>query len=132
MPAAGYFAAMSDLLSLKTRLSTPFLVETRTWYCDLFNLNVLEEWDEPADQGCILGLPGTAAGAFIEIYHCAALLNFAGISLQFRVDDVAGFAVPEGPRFKHQGPIVRPWGSQYLFFRDPNGVSVVVFSGTSL
>src|SRR5215213_5441 len=132
MPAAGYFAAMTDLLSLKTRLSTPLLVETRDWYCGLFNLAVSEEWDEPADRGCILGLPGTAAGAYLEIHHCAAPPNFAGISLQFRVDDVAAFAVPDDPRFKHRGPVDRPWGSQYLFFTDPNGVSVVVFSGTSL
>lgn len=131
-PAAGYFAAMSDLLSLKTKLSTPLLVETRNWYRDLFNLEVLEEWDEPADRGCILGLRGTAAGAYLEIYHCAGPQNFAGISLQFRVEDVATFAVPDDPRFKHRGPVDRPWGSQYLFFSDPNGVSVVVFSGTSL
>ena len=46
--------------------------------------------------------------------------------------DIAAFAVPDEPRFEYQGPINRPWGSRYLFFTDPNGLSVVVFSGTSL
>ena len=123
---------MSDLLSLKTRLSSPLLVETRNWYCDLFDLNVLEEWDEPSDQGCILGVPGAAAGAYLEIHHCAGPQNFEAISLQFRVEDVAAFAVPDDPRFRHRGPVDRPWGSRYLYFSDPNGVSVIVFSGTRL
>ncbi len=123
---------MSAPLSLKTKLSTPRFVETRDWYCDLFRLDVLEEWDEPADRGCILGWAGVAGEALLEIYHCDEPQSFAGLSLQFRVDDVAAFAVPDEARFAHRGPVDRPWGSQYLFFSDPNGVSVVVFSGTSL
>jgi catechol 2,3-dioxygenase-like lactoylglutathione lyase family enzyme len=129
--AARYAAAMSVPLSLKTRLSTPLFVQTRSWYCDLFHLEVLEEWDEPADRGCILGLPA-AADAFLEIYQCDGPPSFAGLSLQFRVDDVDAFVVPDEDRFRHSGPVDRPWGSKYLFFSDPNGVSVVVFSGTSL
>ena len=131
-PAAGYAAAMPVPLSLKTKLSTPLLAETRDWYRDLFGLAVLEEWDDPADGGCILGLGGTNGQAFLEIYHCDDAPDFAGLSLQFRVDDVQAFPIPDDPRFAHRGPVDRPWGSQYLFFDDPNGISVVVFSGTSL
>ncbi len=123
---------MSAPLSLKTKLSTPLLVQTRDWYCDLFRLEVLEEWDEPADRGCILGLAGAAGEALLEIHYCDEPRSFAGLSLQFRVDDVEAFSVPDDERFPHRGPVARPWGSQYLFFSDPNGVSVVVFSGTSL
>lgn len=123
---------MSIPSSLKTKLSTPLLVQTRNWYCDLFRLDELEEWDEPADRGCILGIAGTSGDAFLEIYHCDAPLSFAGLSLQFRVDDVDVLVVPEEERFTHRGPVARPWGSKYLYFNDPNGVSVVVFSGESL
>jgi hypothetical protein len=123
---------MSVPLSLKTKLSTPLFVQTRNWYCDLFRLDVLEEWDEPADRGCILGFAGIAGDAFLEIYHCDAPLSLAGLSLQFRVDDVNAFVVPHEERFPHRGPVDRPWGCKYLFLRDPNGVPVVVFSGTSL
>ena len=119
-------------LSLKTKLSTPLFAQTRDWYRDLFGLEVLEEWDEPADRGCILGLAGPAGDAFIEIYHCDDALGLAGVSLQFRVDDVDAFLVPNEDRFTYRGPEDRPWGSKYLFLSDPNGVSVVVFSGTSL
>ena len=66
-------------------LSTPRFVETRDWYRDLFGLDVLEEWDEPADRGCILGWAGEAGDALLEIYHCDRPLSFAGLSLQFRV-----------------------------------------------
>jgi len=130
--AASYAAAMSVLLSLKTKLSTPLFVQTRNWYRDLFRLDVLEEWDEPADRGCILGFGGAGGDAFLEIYHCDEPLSFAGLSLQFRVDSVDAFVVPDEKRFTYRSPVDRPWGSKYLFLCDPNGISVVVFSGTSL
>lgn len=127
-----YLGAMAHPFSLKTRLSTSFLAQTRNWYRDLFKLEVLEEWDEPGDRGCILGFPGSAGNAYLEIYHSDETHDFSGISLQFRVDDVDAFVVPEEERFASRGPESRPWGSQYLFFSDPNGVTVIVFSGTSL
>lgn len=130
--AARYSVTMASLVSLKTRLITPLLAQTRDWYCDLFQLEVLEEWNEPDDRGCILRVLGAAGDAYLEIYHGDAALNFDGLSLQFRVDDVKTFTVPNDERFACRGPEDRPWGSQYLFFSDPNGVSVVVFSGTSL
>lgn len=123
---------MSSPLSLKTKLSTPKFEETRDWYRDLLRLDVLEEWNEAADRGCILGLASADGEAFLEIYQCDEPLSFVGLSLQFRVKDVDAFAVLDEERFRHVGPVDRPWGSKYLFFIDPNGVSVVVFSGTSL
>ena len=123
---------MTARLSLKTRLSTPLLAETCDWYRDLFGLELLEEWDEPGDRGCILGFPGGVSQALLEIHHCKTGSNFAGLSLQFRVDDINAFALPKDQRFASRGPEDRPWGSRYLFLTDPNGVSVVVFSGASL
>ncbi|WP_162888203.1 VOC family protein [Sphingomonas mesophila] len=123
---------MAVPLSLKTRLSTPLLEATRDWYRDLLGLSVLEEWDEPGDRGCILGLAGADGEAFLEVHRCEDSRDFAGVSLQFRVADVAQFQIPDDPRFAHRGPIARPWGSTYLFFTDPNGVIVVVFSCDSL
>ena len=130
--AARYAAAMSAPLSLKTKLNTPLFVQTRDWYCDLFGLEVMEEWDQLADRGCILGFAGTTGDALLEIYHCDAPHSFDGLSLQFRVYDVDAFVVPKEERFTSRGPVNRPWGSKYLFLSDPNGVSVVVYSGTSL
>jgi catechol 2,3-dioxygenase-like lactoylglutathione lyase family enzyme len=123
---------MSALVSLKTKITTPRFDETRDWYRDLLDLTVLEEWDEPGDRGCILGLGGHSSEALLEIYAGQDATEFSGLSLQFRVSDVDCFDIPAEPRYARRGPEDRPWGSRYLFLTDPNGVSVVIFSGTSL
>jgi catechol 2,3-dioxygenase-like lactoylglutathione lyase family enzyme len=117
---------------MKTKIVTPHVEATRDWYRDLFGLTVLEEWNEPDDRGCILGLHGTPGEALLEIHRQPNVSDFSGVGLQFRVDDVDAFAAPDDARFRSRGPVTRPWGSRYLFFTDPNGISVVVFSGTSL
>ncbi|QNM83237.1 VOC family protein [Sphingomonas sabuli] len=123
---------MTAVVSMKTKIVTPRVEATRDWYRDLFGLTVLEEWNEPNDCGCILGLHGTAGEATLEIYHGCRDYDFSGVGLQFRVEDVDAFAVPADDRFRARGPVSRPWGSRYLFLSDPNGISIVVFSGSSL
>lgn len=123
---------MSGAFSLKTKITTPRVKETRDWYRDLLGLDVAEEWDEPGDKGCILALPGGNGEAFLEIHDWPIVSGFSNLSLQIRVDDVAAFPVPDDSRFASRGPVDRPWGSRYLFFTDPNGISVVLFSGTAL
>ena len=123
---------MTALLSMKTKIVTPRMEATRDWYRDLFGLTVLEEWNQSNDCGCILGLRKTPGEALLEIHRSSRASDFSGMGLQFRVDDVDTFAVPEDERFRSRGPVIRPWGSRYLFFADPNGISVVVFSGSSL
>jgi catechol 2,3-dioxygenase-like lactoylglutathione lyase family enzyme len=120
------------LISLKTKIITPRLSETRDWYRDLFGLPLLDEWDDPYDRGCILGVGGPDGQAFLEIYYAPTEAQFDGLSLQFRVEDIDSFGIPNDGRFPHRGPEDRPWGSRYLFFTDPNGISVIVFSGGSL
>jgi catechol 2,3-dioxygenase-like lactoylglutathione lyase family enzyme len=119
-------------LSLKTKIVTSRFEETRDWYRDLFHLQLLEEWDGPGDKGCILGLGGSAREALLEIYFGEQPGDTGGLSLQFRVTNVDRFSIPDEPRFTSRGPEDRPWGSRYLFLTDPNGISVVIFSGTSL
>ena len=123
---------MTSLLSMKTRIVTPKVEETRDWYRDLLGLTVLEEWDEPDDFGCILGLRGSPGEALLEIHRGSNAGDFSGTGLQFRVADVDAFTVPRDERFRSRGPLDRPWGSRYLFFADPNGIAVVIFSGNSL
>ena len=121
-----------ELISLKTRITTSRLEETMAWYRDLLGLEVAEQWNEPDDRGCILALPGGAGEALLEIYERPASAGLADLSLQFRVADVDAFRPPDEPRFASRGPVDRPWGSRYLFFTDPNGIVVVLFSGRSL
>lgn len=123
---------MTRPISLKTKIITSRVERTRDWYRDLLDLQILEEWDTPGDKGCILGLGGSAREALLEIYSGTDGADFSGLSLQFRVTDVDRFRIPDEPRFAVKGPQDRPWGSRYLFLTDPNGISVVLFSGTSL
>ena len=123
---------MTIAISFKTKIVTSRLDETRDWYLDLLRLQILEEWNEPDDRGCILGLGGSAREALLEVHFGHNQSDLAGLSLQFRVTDIDRFAIPDEPRFARQGSEDRPWGSRYLFLTDPNGISVVIFSGTSL
>ena len=118
--------------SLKTKITTPLLAETVAWYRDLLAMEIVEQWCEPGDQGCILALSNGKAEAFLEIYQGPEAGDLSNLGLQFRVDNVAAFKAPDEPRFESSGPFGRPWGSSYLFFTDPNGISVVLFSGSSL
>lgn len=119
-------------ISLKTKLVTAKFEATRDWYVEGLGLAIVEQWDEPGDRGCILALSEGAGEAFLEIYAGDPPASLDGFSLQFRVPDLDRIDLPEDDRFRARGPIDRPWGSRYLYLTDPNGLAVVLFSGTSL
>lgn len=99
---------------MKTKITTPLLVETRAFYEGLFGLTVVEEWDEPGDRGVILQLPDGHREALLEIYEGQTAENFVGLSLQFRVGSVGSFAKSMPASVSFDGPSRRPWGSTYL------------------
>ena len=115
--------------ALKTKITTARLAETRDFYVMCLGMRLVEEWREEDDVGCILALACDDRHALLEIYEGSEAHDFAGISLQFRTDDLAGFKalLPTGTEVR--GPVDRPWGSTYLYLTDPNGISVVVFEG---
>ena len=114
---------------LKTRIETPLLDETARFYTDLLGLRVLDAWDEAGDRGVILGLRDTRSGeAFLEIAHAAAATTPV-VSLQFRVRDLAAVEARLRGRWPYRGPERRPWGSTYLYLRDPAGVQVILYEG---
>ena len=56
---------MKRALSLKTMLRCRDIAASRHFYVDLLGLDVVEEWSEPQDVGCIVGFgPG---GGFLEM-----------------------------------------------------------------
>ena len=114
---------------LKTRIETPLFRETAAFYTDLLGLEVLDAWEDAGDRGVILGLGGAQdTGAFLEIAHADAAAH-AAISLQFRVNDLSAVAARLRGRWDFRGPEKRPWGSTYLYLRDPSGVRVIVYEG---
>ena len=119
---------MPPVLNLKTKVKTARFAETRAFYQELFDLPVAEEWDEPGDKGVILR---AGADGFLEIYEgdIDDPDAYRALSLQFRVPDVHAFADAIRGKWPTEGPKARPWGSTYLYLRDPNGVLVIVFEG---
>lgn len=115
--------------SLKTKITTERLAETRDFYVNCLRMQVVEEWREPDDTGCILALAGGRREALLEIYEGAQPQDLSGLSLQFRTEDLSGFRASLPPGIEVRGPVQRPWGSTYLYLTDPNGIAVVVFEG---
>ncbi len=115
--------------TLKTKITTPHLSATTAFYKAVFGLVAVEEWNEPGDQGVILGFDDGQNEALLEIYDGQGTQHFVGLSLQLRVDDVESFiaSLPAGVSF--EGPDRRPWGSTYVYLRDPNDIQVIVYEG---
>ena len=91
---------------------------------------ILDSWDRDDDRGAILGFSTAANGeAFLELAYDIAPKQYAGMSLQFRVLDLA--AVEERLRnvVEYRGPEERPWGSTYLYLTDPAGISIIIYDG---
>ncbi len=116
-------------LSLKTRISTPHFEQTQSFYQDLFGLIVVEDWDEPGDRGVILAFHEQRMDALLEIYRSDNAASFDGTSLQIRVADVDAFVARARDRVVFEGPKERPWGSRYVYLRDPNDIQVIVYDG---
>jgi catechol 2,3-dioxygenase-like lactoylglutathione lyase family enzyme len=115
--------------TLKTKIITPRLAETCAFYVTCFGMRVVEEWNEVDDVGCILALASDGREALLELYEGEQSDGFSGLSLQFRTDDLLAFEANLPNSIACRGPVARPWGSNYLYLTDPNGISVIVYDG---
>ena len=115
--------------ALKTKISTPKYRDTRSFYERVFGMSVAEEWDEPGDRGVILALPEGRQEAFLEVYHVDEPASLDGLSLQFRVESLAAFLADLPKDVRYEGPTPRPWGSTYLYLKDPSDVQIIVYEG---
>jgi len=120
------------LASLKTKITTPLYAETRAFYEEVIGFDIAEVWDEAEDAGVIYRLGPEGGNAYLEVYRGEDGEGFERLSLQFRTADLDAFIAALDGRWPHRGPTPRPWGSTYLYLEDPNGVSIVVFSGEGL
>jgi catechol 2,3-dioxygenase-like lactoylglutathione lyase family enzyme len=117
------------MTSLKTKVSTPLWRECVAFYSGIFGMVVAEQWEEHDDQGAILAFSNGRGEAYLELYQADRAYDVSGISLQFRVPDLQSFlqSLPIG--LEYEGPSLRPWGSTYVYLRDPAGVLVIVYEG---
>jgi catechol 2,3-dioxygenase-like lactoylglutathione lyase family enzyme len=119
----------SQHLSLKTKIFTTKLNETRVFYESLFNMVTVDEWNDPDDKGVILSFDKDRHEALLEIFHDDEQRDHSGVSLQFRVSDVEKFVADLAAEVACEGPKERPWGSKYVYIRDPNDIQVIVYDG---
>lgn len=117
---------------LKTRISTPRWRECKAFYESVFGMKVAEEWDNPGDRGAILAFANGKQEAFLELYEVTQEHDLAGLSLQFKTPSIGEFLASLPRSIPYDGPVSRPWGSTYLYLRDPAGTLVVVFEGDGL
>lgn len=115
--------------ALKTKIITPRLAETCAFYVTCLGMRVVEEWKEADDVGCILALASDGREALLEVYEGKPSDGFSGLSLQFRTDDLSAFRARLPKGIECRGPVARPWGSNYLYLTDPNGIAVIVYDG---
>ncbi len=115
------------MTGLKTRIETPFIQESITFYTKYVGMTVLELWGE---NGAILGLGSSIQGeAFLELAYIETPKTYEGLSLQFRVDSLAAIVKKLRGKVNFRGPKKRPWGSTYLYFEDPTGILVILYEG---
>ena len=115
---------------MKTRVETPLYQESVMFYTELMGMAVLDSWNEGDDKGAILGLGRPGEGeAFLELASADRVRICEGMSLQFRVSDIAAAAGRLSGRVEFRGPEKRPWGSTYLYLKDPIGIPIILYEG---
>lgn len=127
--AQGRFHSQFMNFSLKTKISTPLMDESIEFYMRVFGMRMVEEWDQPDDRGAILAFADGQDEAFLEIYFDENAHDFSGLSLQFRTENLAKFIDNLPPDTQYEGPTPRPWDATYLYLRDPNDISIIVYEG---
>jgi len=131
--------ASIEFLSQKTVIRTMNYSASRAFYTEVFGLSIVEEYDdENGSKGIILRYGGQESNALLEIseikeshgYYQEAFSEKMGsnkISIQLRTDNMLYWADRLQKNWEARGPVLRPWGSQYLYLLDPDGMQVIIY-----
>ncbi|MEQ8358074.1 MAG: VOC family protein [Cytophagales bacterium] len=134
----------NQLLSLKTVIRTKNLKVSKEFYTQILNLIIVEEYnDGDGSKGCIMRIGDQNSNAFIELseidsehyYYQDSFSNNVQsdkIDLQIKTNDVNHWAAWLNEKWEVRGPVLRPWGSQYLYLRDPDGLQIIIYQEKSL
>lgn len=131
-------------LSAKTVIRTKDFEASKAFYMEVLQLELYESYDDgDGSCGIILRIGDENSTALLEIseikdfheYHQKAFdkkfaSNKAG--LQIRTDDVHFWANRlKAMKWSARGPVLRPWGSHYLYLRDPDGLQIIIYQEKS-
>lgn len=114
-------------MTLKTQIAVQDIESVADFYTHVFGMEVVDFWDNPDDRGLILKQTASGDEALLELYEEKSPQSYQGISLQFKIPDMATFiaSLPKG--MVYSGPKRRPWGATYLYLTDPAGVRVIAY-----
>ncbi len=127
------------LMSLKTVIRTKDFSASKKFYTQVLQLEIVEEYDDgDGSKGIILQFGDENSNAFLEIseikqqhnYHQKAFdSNFENdkVGIQIKTTDISYWAKQFQDVWETRGPIKRPWGSQYLYLRDPDGLQIIIY-----
>ena len=115
---------------LKTRLETSLFKESVVFYTEIIGMTILESWNEADDKGVILSLcPPSEIAVYLELAPADNVRVYEGLSLQFRVSNITTTADRLRGKVEFRGPEKKPWGSTYIYLKDPTGISVILYEG---
>lgn len=130
---------MEGLVSLKTTIRTKSFDVSKMFYSTILNFNVVEEYDDnDGSRGCILRIGSEESNAFVEISEIETKHDYFNssfkndfindkIDLQIKTNSIVYWAERLKKLWKVRGPVNRPWGSQYLYLRDPDGLQIIIY-----
>ncbi len=127
------------VLSLKTVIRTKDFNVSKAFYTQVLELEIIEEYDDGnGSKGVILRFGPEGSNAFLEISEIKSdhyyyqepfdeTLKNDKIDIQLRTDNVSYWAERLGGDWEARGPVLRPWGSYYLYLRDPDGLQIIIY-----
>ncbi|MBQ4820345.1 VOC family protein [Aquimarina sp. MMG016] len=124
-------------LSLKTVVRTKDYNASRDFYHQILNLKIVEEYSSE-NRGCVFRFGHKDNNAFIEIseikeghyyYNSSFSKEVANdkIDLQLKTTDIMRWVNHLEGKWETIGPVDRPWGSRYLYLRDPDGLQIIIY-----
>ncbi len=139
MKNADSISSQKNLLSLKTTIRTKDYKASKTFYTQVLGLEIVQEYnDGDGSKGSILRFGHEGSNAFFEIseisqdhyYHHESFdMSLANdkIDIQLRTNDIEYWADRLKDKCDTRGPVLRPWGSYYLYLRDPDGLQIIIY-----
>jgi catechol 2,3-dioxygenase-like lactoylglutathione lyase family enzyme len=129
----------TDLLSLKTVIRSSDFAASKKFYTEILNLTIVDEYeDKSGSRGCIVRFGNEKSNAFFEIAEIPSNNSFFDESfaqklkndktgIQIRTDSISYWAKRLAGQVEIKGPVERPWGSSYLYLRDPDGLQIIIY-----
>ena len=127
------------LSDVKTVIRTKDFTASKKFYSEILGLKIVEEYNgEKGVKGCILRFGQSESNSFIEIsainsdhyYFDSSFgknIENDKIDLQIKTNSIDYWENYLKGKWEARGPVDRPWGSRYLYLRDPDGLQIIIY-----